>query len=96
MNANRNVLPHSYGSDFALVDAHEIQPEEYEEIPEMADDAITSGTLKAGGRPIYSYQNELVTLHLPANIFERWLATGPGWEQRMTARLSTLKPSHES
>ncbi|MHA4866876.1 hypothetical protein ACXZ1M_04170 [Duganella sp. PWIR1] len=90
MDAKENALPHSYGSDFARVDAHEIEPEEYEEIPEMGDEMISLGTLKIGDQTIYSYPQQLLTLPLPPEIFERWIATGPGWQARMTALLSKI------
>jgi len=90
MNAKRNALPTSFGSDLARVDAHEIQREEYDEIPELGDEFITGGILKSGERITYSYPHEFVTLHLPADIFERWVATGPGWQGRMTQLLSSI------
>jgi uncharacterized protein (DUF4415 family) len=33
-----------------------------------------------------------VALHLPADVVERWKATGPGWQQRMTDLLSNTIP----
>lgn len=90
MNAKRNALPTSYASDLGRVDAHEIQQAEYEEIPELSDEVIALGTLKSGERTIYSYSNELITLHLPAEIFERWVATGPGWQTRMSKLLGSI------
>jgi uncharacterized protein (DUF4415 family) len=72
------------------VDAHEIRPEEYEDVPELGDRAISLGTLKSGESTIYAYSQELITLHLPSEIFERWVATGPGWQSRMTKLLSSI------
>ncbi len=39
-------------SDFAKVDAHVIQPEEYEEIPELTDEWFDRGTLMVNGEPV--------------------------------------------
>nr|WP_315258948.1 BrnA antitoxin family protein [uncultured Duganella sp.] len=90
MNAKKDALPTSYGSDLIRVDSHEIQKEEYEEIPELSDEAILLGTLKLGERTIYAYSHELITLHLPSEVFERWVASGPGWQSRMTKLLSSI------
>lgn len=46
MNANNPVL----GSDLAKVDAHVIQPDEYNEIPEITDADLARGTWKIAGQ----------------------------------------------
>lgn len=38
------------GSDLAKVDAHEITPEEYEEIPELTDEQLARADLYIGGK----------------------------------------------
>ena len=40
------------GSDLAKVDAHQIQPGEYEEIPELTDEFFARGKFTRGGKPI--------------------------------------------
>lgn len=90
MNAKRNDSPHSYGSNFTLVDAHEIQHEEYEELPELTDEMIARGTLQDGEQPIDSRVNQLISLKLTAAVIERWQATGPDWQQRMIDLLSKI------
>jgi uncharacterized protein (DUF4415 family) len=79
------------GSDLARVDAHVIQPEEYEELPELTDEMIARGVWKRRGRPISPNPKKLITLRLPADIIEKWKATGPGWQTRMAARLSKVR-----
>ncbi len=45
MNASKNVL----GSDFARVDAHVIQPHEYDDLPEVTDADLERGTWYVDG-----------------------------------------------
>jgi uncharacterized protein (DUF4415 family) len=77
-------------SDLARVDAHVIQPDEYEEIPELTDEMLARGVWKRGGRPIPP-PVRVVTLRLPVNVVAKWKATGPGWQTRMAARLSKVR-----
>jgi uncharacterized protein (DUF4415 family) len=77
-------------SDLARVDAHIIQPEEYEEIPELTDEMFARGVWKRGGRPL-SNATRAVTLRLRADVIEKWKATGPDWQIRMAARLSKVR-----
>ena len=79
------------GSDMARVDAHVITPEEYEEIPELTEEMIARGVFKRRGRPISPNPKKLITLRLPADIIEKWKASGPGWQTRMAARLSKVR-----
>jgi hypothetical protein len=44
-------LPTSLGSDPARVDAHSIQPEEFDELPELTDDMLARAVVNKGGRP---------------------------------------------
>jgi len=47
MNASKNAL----GSDLARVDAHTIQPHEYDELPEITDADLARGTWMINGPP---------------------------------------------
>ena len=78
-------------SDLARVDAHVIQPEEYDEVPELTDEMLARGVWKRAGRPISQNPKKLITLRLPADVIEKWRATGPGWQTRMAARLSKVR-----
>jgi uncharacterized protein (DUF4415 family) len=73
------------------VDAHVITPEEYEEIPELTEEMFARGVFKRAGRPISQNPKKLITLRLPADVIEKWKATGPGWQTRMAARLSRVR-----
>jgi uncharacterized protein (DUF4415 family) len=75
-------------SDLARVDAHPVQPEEYDELPELTDDMLARAKVNKGGRPVSPNPRKLISLRLPADVIERWKATGPGWQTRMAERLS--------
>jgi len=91
MKGRKNASRRSLGSDLARVDAHVIQPEEYEELPEWTDEMLARAVLKRRGRPISRNPKKLITLRLPANVIEKWRASGPGWQTRMAARLSKVR-----
>jgi uncharacterized protein (DUF4415 family) len=74
----------------ARVDAHVIQPEEYDELPEMNDAMLARAQIHRGGRPVATNPRKLLSIRLPADVIDRWKATGPGWQTRMAERLSTL------
>jgi uncharacterized protein (DUF4415 family) len=87
MNANKGVSRRSLRSDLARVDAHRVQPEEYEELPELTDDMLARAKVNKGGRPLSRNPRKLISLRLPVDVIERWKATGPGWQTRMAERL---------
>lgn len=80
-------------SDLAKVDAHEIQPEEYEEIPELTDEFFERAEFSIGdkvirrGRPPLDTKKRLVSLRLDQDVIEQFRATGPGWQSRINAAL---------
>jgi hypothetical protein len=43
MTASKRISPRSLGSDLAKVPTHVIQPEEYDELPELTDDMLARG-----------------------------------------------------
>jgi uncharacterized protein (DUF4415 family) len=90
MSANKNALPPSLRSDVSRVDAHVIQPEEYDDLPEMDEAMLARAQVKRGGRPVAANPRKLLSIRLPADVIERWRATGPGWQTRMAERLSSL------
>jgi len=45
MTANKRLSPRCLGSDLAKVAKHVIQPEEYEELPELTDEMLARGTV---------------------------------------------------
>lgn len=91
MNANKPVSRHSLKSDLARVDAHVVKAEEYEELPELTEDMLARAKINKGGRPLSPNPRKLISLRLPADVIEKWKATGPGWQTRMAERLSKVR-----
>lgn len=98
MTARRRDTPRfsadAYGeTDFAKLDAHEITPEEYEELPELTDemmaraDVHVDGVLVRRGRPKLESPKRQVTLRLDADLVEAMRASGPGWQVRANEAL---------
>jgi uncharacterized protein (DUF4415 family) len=73
------------------VDALKIKKSEYRELPELTDEMLARAQVKKGGRPVSLNPRKQLTLRLPADVIERWKATGPGWQTRMADRLSKLR-----
>ena len=88
MNANRPASHRSLKSDLVRVDAHTVKPQEYEELPELTEEMLGRAKINKGGRPVSPNPRKLISLRLPADLIERWKATGPGWQTRMAERLS--------
>ena len=78
-------------SDLAKVDAHVIRPHEYKELPQLSDGALSRAVVNKGGRPRSANPRKLISIRLPADVIERWKATGPGWQTRMADRLTKVK-----
>ena len=100
MTASRKSTPRfsadAYGeTDFAKLDAHEITPEEYEEIPELTDEMMARAVRgdgaellhRARGRPKLESPKRQVTLRLDADVVEAMRASGPGWQVRANEAL---------
>ncbi|WP_082910670.1 BrnA antitoxin family protein [Magnetospirillum moscoviense] len=85
MTAKKHVL----GSDLAKVDAHVIQPEEYDEIPEWTDEMFERADLYHGdtlirrGRPPKEAPKKPVSIRLDPDLLEYFRASGPGWQTRV-------------
>jgi uncharacterized protein (DUF4415 family) len=90
MSASKTASARKLGSDLARVDAHVIQPKEYEELPELTDEMLARAKVNKGGRPKLPTTRKLISLRLPEEIIRRWRATGPGWQTRMAERLKDL------
>jgi uncharacterized protein (DUF4415 family) len=91
MNANKLASRRSLKSDLARIDAHVMQPQEYEELPELTEEMLARAKVNKGGRPVSPNPRKLISLRLPADVIERWKATGAGWQTRMAERLSKLR-----
>lgn len=92
MTASKRLSPRSLGSDLARVAAHVIQPEEYEELPELTEVMLASGTVNRGGRPRAENPKKLISIRLPENVVMKWRASGPGWQTRMADKLTRVAP----
>ncbi|KIZ33776.1 MULTISPECIES: BrnA antitoxin family protein [Rhodopseudomonas] len=77
------------GSDLKKVDAHIIQPHEYDEIPELTDEWFARADLHRGGklikrgRPKSDAPKQLVSLRLDAEVLRWFKSTGAGYQARM-------------
>jgi uncharacterized protein (DUF4415 family) len=82
-------------TDLAKLDAHEIQPEEYEDIPELTEEFFEKADFYIGeklirrgrGRPPLDAPKKLVSLRLDQDVIDRFRAGGPGWQSRINAVL---------
>lgn len=91
MTARKRVSRRSLKSDLTRVDAHVIKSREYAELPELTPDMMRRAKLRKGGRPVSANPRKLITIRLPADVIDRWRATGPGWQTRMADRLSRVR-----
>ena len=91
MTANKPASHRSLKSDLARVDAHVVRPQEYEELPELSEEMLARARVNKGGRPVSPNPRKLISLRLPADVIERWKATGAGWQTRMAERLSKVR-----
>ncbi|MBP8296270.1 MAG: BrnA antitoxin family protein [Burkholderiales bacterium] len=91
MNEKKPASRRSLGSDLARVDAHAVTAEQYEELPELTEEMLARATVNKGGRPLSANPRKLISLRLPADVIERWKATGPGWQTRMAERLGKVR-----
>ena len=91
MNANKPALHRSLKSDLARVDAHVVSKGEYDELPELDGDMLARAWVNRGGRPVSTNPRKLLSIRLPADVIDRWKATGPGWQTRMAERLSSVR-----
>ncbi len=91
MSGRNHASRRSLKSDLARVDAHLVTPEEYKELPELTDEMLARAKIKKRGRPLSLNSRRLISLRLPADVIERWRATGPGWQTRMAERLRKVR-----
>ena len=93
MSANKHASRRTLKSDLARVDAHKIQPHEYDELPELTDEDFSRGVFKRAGRPVATDPRKQVTIRLPESVLKRWRASGSGWQTRMAKVLESRAPS---
>ena len=92
MTASKHSSPRSLGSDLVKVASHVIQPEEYDELPELTNDMLARGRVNKGGRPRSENPRKLISIRLPEDVIIKWRATGPGWQTRMAEKLARVVP----
>lgn len=90
MSASKAASGQKLGSDLKRVDAHVLQAEEYEELPEITDEMLARAQINKGGRPKLANTKKSISLRLPEEVISKWRATGPGWQTRMAKRLEDL------
>lgn len=94
MNENKPNI----GSDLSRVDAHVIQPEEYEEIPELTDaffeKAVWHEAGKPSGRPKAESRKVLLSVRYSPEVVEYFRSTGKGWQTRMDNALKEWLKEH--
>jgi uncharacterized protein (DUF4415 family) len=90
MIVSKHASRRTSGSDLARVDAHQIKPHEYKELPALTDEMLSRAVVNKGGRPRLESPRQLISLRLPPEVIERWRATGPGWQTRMAERLAKV------
>ena len=91
MSAKRTLSGRSLKSDLSRVDAHKIASVEYQELPELTPAMLARARINKGGRPRSQNPRKLISLRLPADVIDRWRATGPGWQTRMAERLAATQ-----
>jgi uncharacterized protein (DUF4415 family) len=91
MNARKHASRRALKSDLARVDAHSVKPDEYKDLPELTEEMLARAKVRKGGRPLSLNPRRLISLRLPADVIERWRATGPGWQTRMAERLGKVR-----
>lgn len=102
MNANNQNL----SSDKAKVDAHEIQPHEFDELPELTESELERGVWKIAGKEITSAEGEAtfrsalkkqkinITLDPDILAWYRYQAGGRGYQTLINATLREAMTSH--
>jgi uncharacterized protein (DUF4415 family) len=78
-------------SDLKKVDAHVIQPHEYDDAPELTDVQVAGATVSIGirprDRPKSETREEAISLRVDADVLDAFKSTGDGWQTRMNGIL---------
>jgi uncharacterized protein (DUF4415 family) len=95
-----NVKSINIGSNLSKVDTHTIQPEEYDELPELDDAFFERANLYKGekliraGRPKSPRRKVLLSVRYSPEVVEYFRATGAGWQTRMDEALKEWLKEH--
>jgi uncharacterized protein (DUF4415 family) len=97
------VSKRAIATDLTKLDAHKVQPEEYEDAPELTDQFFERAEHRVDariirrGRPPLERPKQLVSLRLDKDIIEHFRATGRGWQSRINMALRDhLKPKRRA
>lgn len=88
------------GSDLAKVDAHIIQPEEYDELPELTDEMLERADLYIGGklvkrgRPKSEVHANNISIRLDPKVENYFRSMGKGWQSRINSVLKEWVEKH--
>ena len=92
MTENRKNI----GTDLKRLDAHVIQPDEYDDAPELTDEQLARADFYIGeklirrGRPPLAEPKQAVKLRLSRAVLDHFKAGGPGWQTRINATLERV------
>ena len=73
-----------------------------DDAPELTDDWFQAAELRDGntvirrGRPKSANPSVAISLRMPPDVLDRWKSTGPGWQTRMVAALTSHAPREQS
>ena len=81
-------------SDLKKLDAHVVQPHEYEEAPELSDEELAKATVRRG-RPPSTARKVPIKFRLDPDLARALRASGPGWQSRVNAMLRRLVLAHK-
>ncbi|GAA4339409.1 hypothetical protein GCM10023144_37570 [Pigmentiphaga soli] len=83
MSASKNASAHTLKSDLSRVDTHEIDRGEYDELPDLTEDALKRAVVNKGGRPHSPSPKILLSVRYSREVVEFFRASGSGWQSRM-------------
>lgn len=89
MSESKHVL----GTDLNKLDTHILQPEEYEEIPELTDEWFAKAEEYKGGKRVDNGVTP-TALRLDADVLAAFRATGQDWQVRANAALRDWLKTH--
>lgn len=98
-----NAKPKNIRSNLKKVDAHVIQLEEYEELPELTDEMFKRAVYKVGGvekpapkrrGPQKTPTKLAVHLRLPRDVVNYFKQEGAGWQSKIGRALQDWVKSH--
>ena len=92
---------HAIRSGLKKVDAHVIQPGEYDDAPELTDAQVAGATVSLGirprGRPKSETRKEAISLRVDADVLDAFKSAGDGWQTRMNGVLrAAIFPARKS